>query len=64
MIVSVTNNNHINTVESSTPLQIKKFMETFVKNINSIIHTINVAYNKNHRLALLCLNKFPMIATS
>ena len=26
-------------------------METFVKNINSIIHTINVAYNKNHLIS-------------
>lgn len=52
MILSVTNNsNHNNIVESSTPLQIKKFMETFVTNINSLINNINIAYNKNQLIS-------------
>jgi hypothetical protein len=52
MILSVTNNsNHNNIVESSTPLQIKKFMETFVTNINSLINNINITYNKNQLIS-------------
>ena len=51
MIISITNNNNLNIVESSTPLQIKKFMNTFVKNVNSLINNINIAYNKNQLIS-------------